>query len=61
MYVWKASGKRKTYDGSFLQKPESYMVNFSSYIEQSSVKLAQDRVGNVVNPSLAGDENGSST
>lgn len=42
----------KNLKGSFYAKLENYMINFSGYIEKSSVKLAQDWVRNVVNPNL---------
>lgn len=46
----------KNLEGSFYAKLENYMVNFSGYIEQSSVKLAQDWVRTVVNPNLVDDK-----
>ena len=46
----------KAFKGSFLEKLENYMVNFSGYIEQGSVKLAQEWVRNVANPNLIVDE-----
>ncbi|MCI8610201.1 MAG: TetR/AcrR family transcriptional regulator [Firmicutes bacterium] len=45
----------KNFEGSFLQKLEHYMVCFSEYIEQGSVKLAQEWARNVVNPALTDD------
>lgn len=50
----------KAFNGNFLDKLENYMVNFSGYIEQSSVKLSQDWVRNVVNPNLSDDKYDSS-
>ena len=40
----------KRFQGTFPQRLEHYMVNFSSYIESSGVKLAQEWIRNVVNP-----------
>ena len=38
--------------GTIIQKLENYMINFSGYIEKSSVKLAQEWIKNVVNPDI---------
>ena len=45
----------KAADGDFLEKLKCYMMNFSGYIEQGSVKLAQEWVKNVVTPASAGE------
>ena len=45
----------KSLEGTFLEKLEFYMVNFSGYIEQGSVQMAQEWVKNVVNPNLVTD------
>ena len=45
----------KSLKGTFLEKLEFYMVNFSGYIEQGSVQMAQEWVKNVVNPNLVTD------
>lgn len=44
--------KAETFEGSFSERLENYMVNFSGYIEDSGVKLAQEWIRNVVNPEL---------
>lgn len=46
----------KTFPGGFIDKLSYYMVNFSDYIEQGSVKLSQEWVKNVVNPDLVENE-----
>ncbi|MCI8285135.1 MAG: TetR/AcrR family transcriptional regulator [Clostridia bacterium] len=46
----------KAFNGNFLDRLENYMVKFSEYIEQNSVKMAQDWVRNVVNPNLSDDK-----
>ena len=38
--------------GTIIQKLENYMINFSGYIEKSSVKLAQEWIKNVVDPDI---------
>lgn len=43
----------EAFEGSFSERLENYMVNFSGYIEDSGVKLAQEWIRNVVNPELA--------
>lgn len=48
----------KAAEGGFCEKLENYMVNFSGYIDQSSVRLAQDWVKNVVKPESAGEDGG---
>ena len=45
----------KAADGDFLEKLKCYMMNFSGYIEQSSVRLAQEWVKNVVTPAQTGE------
>lgn len=45
----------KQLEGTFLEKLEFYMVNFSGYIEQGSVQMAQEWVKNVINPNLVTD------
>ena len=45
----------KSLEGTFPEKLEFYMVNFSGYIEQGSVQMAQEWVKNVVNPNLVTD------
>ena len=40
----------KNYGGTFLDKLQTYMTEFAGYIENSSVKLAQDWIKNVVVP-----------
>lgn len=44
--------KAEAFEGDFLAKFENYMINFSEYIESSSVNLAQEWIRNVVNPKL---------
>ncbi len=46
----------KAAEGDFIAKLSFYMVDFSGYIEQGSVKLAQEWVKNVVNPDLVENE-----
>ena len=46
----------KKYEGTFLDKLENYMVNFSGYIEKSSPKLCQEWIKNVVVPEWIGSE-----
>lgn len=46
----------KAFEGSFLEKLNYYMVNFSHYIEQGSVRMSQEWVKNVVNPDLVENE-----
>lgn len=46
----------KAAKGDFVDKMKCYMVNFSGYIEQSSVKLAQEWVKNVVKPESSGEQ-----
>ena len=45
----------KVFPGDFPARLRCYMVNFSGYIEQGSVRLAQEWVRNVVNPDLVED------
>ena len=45
----------KAADGDFLEKLKCYMMNFSGYIEQSRVRLAQEWVKNVVTPAQTGE------
>ena len=40
----------KNHNGTFLDKLQKYMTEFASYIEKSSVKLAQEWIKNVVVP-----------
>ena len=42
----------KDFDGSFYEKLTFYMENFSGYIENSSVQLAQEWIRSVVNPNF---------
>lgn len=42
----------KAFDGDFIGKLTSYMIHFSGYIEQGSVRLSQEWVRNVVNSDL---------
>lgn len=42
----------KECNGTIIQKLENYMINFSGYIEKSSVKLAQEWIKNVVDPDI---------
>lgn len=44
--------KALSYDGSFMERLVFYMVNFSGYIEKSSLKLCQEWVRNTVDPDL---------
>lgn len=44
--------KALSYDGSFMERLTFYMVNFSGYIEKSSLKLCQEWVRNTVDPDL---------
>lgn len=46
----------KAFEGDFIAKLCDYMVNFSGYIEQGSVKLSQEWVKSVVNPDLVENE-----
>lgn len=46
----------QSYQGAFLQRLTFFMVNFSSYIEKSSLKLCQDWVRNTVDPDLVENE-----
>lgn len=46
----------KSYGGDFIAKLENYMVNFSGYIEKSSLKLCQEWIKSVVVPELVEDE-----
>ena len=48
--------RAKAFEGGFIAKLCYYMVNFSGYIEQGSVKLSQEWVKNVVNPDLVENE-----
>lgn len=43
----------KKCEGTITNKLENYMVNFSRYIEKSSVKLAQEWIKNVVDPDIS--------
>lgn len=45
--------KALSYEGSFLQRLEFFLINFSAYIEESGVRLCQEWVRNTVNPKLA--------
>ncbi len=45
----------KAFAGDFPAKLQCYMVNFSAYIEQGSVRLSQEWVRSVVNPDLVED------
>lgn len=49
--------KAQTHDGSFMERLVFYMVNFSGYIEKSSLKLCQEWVRNTVDPDLVENEN----
>lgn len=40
----------QVHDGPFMERLHCYMVNFSGYIEKSSVKLCQEWVRNTVDP-----------
>ena len=40
------------HEGTFLERLAFYMVNFSGYIEKSSLKLCQEWVRNTVDPDL---------
>lgn len=42
----------KAFEGNFIGKLTFYMVHFSRYIEQGSVRLSQEWVRNAVNPDL---------
>lgn len=44
--------KARAYDGAFLERLIYYMINFSSYIEKSGLKLCQEWVRNTVDPDL---------
>lgn len=44
--------KALSYDGSFMERLIFYMINFSGYIEKSSLKLCQEWVRNTVDPDL---------
>lgn len=46
----------KSCRGGFVAKLENYMVNFSGYIEKSSLKLCQEWIKTVVVPELVEDE-----
>ncbi|MCI8814393.1 MAG: TetR/AcrR family transcriptional regulator [Lachnospiraceae bacterium] len=46
----------KEVEGDFIAKMQDYMVNFSGYIEQGGVKMAQEWVKNVVNPDFVENE-----
>ena len=46
----------KSYGDDFIAKLENYMVNFSGYIEKSSLKLCQVWIISVVVPELVEDE-----
>lgn len=43
----------KAFQGDFYEKLTLYMENFSGYIEQGSVQLAQEWVKNAVNPNIS--------
>lgn len=45
-------GQAKAFEGDFIGKLTFYMIHFSGYIEQSSVRMSQEWVRNVVNPDL---------
>lgn len=42
----------QAHEGTFLERLAFYMVNFSGYIEKSSLKLCQEWVRNTVDPDL---------
>ena len=44
--------KALAHEGTFMERLVFYMVNFSGYIEKSSLKLCQDWVRNTVDPDL---------
>lgn len=44
--------KAQSYDGEFMERLVFYMVNFSGYIEKSSLKLCQEWIRNTVDPDL---------
>ena len=48
--------KAINFEGSFSEKLTNYMVNFSGYIEKSSLKLCQEWVKNVIVPELVEDD-----
>lgn len=43
----------KACEGTIIDKLINYMMNFSGYIEKSSVKLAQEWIKNVVDPDIS--------
>ena len=47
--------KAQAYEGTFMERLVFYMVNFSGYIEKSSLKLCQEWVRNTVDPDLLED------
>ncbi|EFP60429.1 TetR/AcrR family transcriptional regulator [[Clostridium] innocuum] len=44
--------KAQNYDGTFIDRIKFFMINFSDYIEKSSLKLCQEWVRNTVDPDL---------
>lgn len=44
--------KAQNYDGTFIDRLKFFMINFSDYIEKSSLKLCQEWVRNTVDPDL---------
>lgn len=42
----------QVHDGPFMERLQCYMVNFSGYIEKSSLKLCQEWVRNTVDPDI---------
>ena len=44
--------KAQAYNGSFVERLRFFMLNFSGYIEKSSLKLCQEWVRNTVDPDL---------
>lgn len=49
--------KAQAYDGTFVERLVFFMVNFSGYIEKSSLKLCQEWVRNTVDPDLVDNAN----
>lgn len=50
--------RAKRLDGSVYDRMRQYMVDFSDYIEQSSIRMAQEWIRNVVNPPITDDGQG---
>lgn len=49
--------KAQACDGTFMERLRFFIVNFSGYIEKSSLKMCQEWVRNTVDPDLVENEN----